>query len=791
MLETIYSLLFIEFLGILVFPIIFTVFWKLPDRGYSISKLLSLLLLVYIIWILGSFDFNYNLKISASVILICFGIISFITFYYNYNYILSFIKREYSLILLIDVIFVLVFAIWLFIRNLDPTIYHTEQVMDFTILNSVMNTSSYPPNDLWYSGNPINYYYYGYLIFGIFFEYLQIEVSLAYNLAIPLIASLSSIVLFGLIWNICTCFQISKLNITLVSICTVTVFNFFSNFQPILEFLNSIQILPKEFILWIAIDGLNYNTESISIFPNDHYWWWRATRVINTFDILSNASLDYTITEFPFFTFALADLHPHLISIPIYLMFLTLLFNYNILNNHNKIISQTKIISNNVFFLFISVTFGSLMITNTWNIPSIFLLLFGTAIIPVRNYFTYKTFFRFKIPLYVSIMSLLLFLPFYNNYVPPVNQIDVVGAISSRFIHIFIVWGFFICIILLFLTIVYRTKHHYFINGRLLNLSFSILPVIFMILIWSILIFVKDTFDGNLLFMIINKNISLLLILIIFLLLSHLLITKTEIPIINNQPYLTTNSSNGIYFIITILLIGVVLILIPEYFFIKDQFGNRMNTVFKFSFQSWILFTVFTPFLIYSISTYVRKYRIYYYISFLLISILYLYYSIAFINLQVNNWDKTPSINAHKNFSVHNKMTYDSIQWIQNNLPQGSIILEAPGDSYSNFSKISSFSGYPTVLGWIGHQRQWRPFELEEIFKREKDIENIYISNNINRVKELIKEYGIKYIYLGIQENIKYGEENISKNTFRLFGKRIYQSEEMINGTYIYIYDVN
>ena len=157
----------------------------------------------------------------------------------------------------------------------------------------------------------------------------------------------------------------------------------------------------------------------------------------------------------------------------------------------------------------------------------------------------------------------------------------------------------------------------------------------------------------------------------------------------------------------------------------------------------------------------------------------------------MNNWDKTPSINAHKNFSVHNKMTYDSIQWIQNNLPQGSIILEAPGDSYSNFSKISSFSGYPTVLGWIGHQRQWRPFELEEIFKREKDIENIYISNNINRVKELIKEYGIKYIYLGIQENIKYGEENISKNTFRLFGKRIYQSEEMINGTYIYIYDVN
>ena len=48
----------------------------------------------------------------------------------------------------------------------------------------------------------------------------------------------------------------------------------------------------------------------------------------------------------------------------------------------------------------------------------------------------------------------------------------------------------------------------------------------------------------------------------------------------------------------------------------------------------------------------------------------------------------------------------------------------------------------------------------------------------------------IKYIYIGVQENIMYGKDNISKNTFRSFGKRIYQSQQMINGTYIFIYDV-
>ena len=93
-------------------------------------------------------------------------------------------------------------------------------------------------------------------------------------------------------------------------------------------------------------------------------------------------------------------------------------------------------------------------------------------------------------------------------------------------------------------------------------------------------------------------------------------------------------------------------------------------------------------------------------------------------------------------------------------------------------------------MGWRGHQRQWRPFGLDEISKREKDVEIIYLSNNIDLVKELINQYEIKYIYIGVQENIMYGKDNISKNTFRSFGKRIYQSEQMINGTYIYIYDV-
>ena len=550
------------------------------------------------------------------------------------------------------------------------------------------------------------------------------------------------------------------------------------------------QILPKEFLLWIAIDGLNYNTDGFSFLPNDHYWWWRATRVINTFDIVSNSSLDYTITEFPFFTFALADLHPHLIAIPFYLMFITLLFNFMLIKDFTSITSGSKTFSNNIFILFISLTFGSLMAINTWNTPSILFLLFGVSIVPIRNYFEQKIIHRFKISTIISLFGAILFIPFFVNYRAPVSEIGIVGTISSRFIHIFTVWGLFITIILFFATCLYLNKDRYFSN-RLQNLSLSILPIISIIIIWAIGIFAKDLSKGNLVFMLINKNLSLLLISYSFILLLYFLISKNEISITLSAKYLTTESINTVYFIITIVAIGILFIIIPEYFFIKDQFGNRMNTVFKFGFQSWILLSIFSPVLIYSALTYIKRFRVPIYISFIFITILYLYYSIGFINLQIANWDNSFNLNTHKKYSIDNKFTYDSIEWVRNHLPEGSILLEAPGDSYSNGSKISSFSGYPTVLGWIGHERQWRPFQLEEIANREKDIENIYISNNIDRVQELINDYKIQYIYVGIQEYLKYGESNIAKNTFRSFGKRIYQSEEMINGSYIYIYDVD
>ena len=76
---------------------------------------------------------------------------------------------------------------------------------------------------------------------------------------------------------------------------------------------------------WIGIKGLDGSNTGSGLFPDNQWWWFRASRVIDT--LSDGQSLDYTITEFPIFSFILGDLHPHMISLPFVVLGLGLILN--------------------------------------------------------------------------------------------------------------------------------------------------------------------------------------------------------------------------------------------------------------------------------------------------------------------------------------------------------------------------------------------------------------------------------------------------------------------------------
>jgi uncharacterized membrane protein len=111
-----------------------------------------------------------------------------------------------------------------------------------------------------------------------------------------------------------------------------------------------------------------------------------------------------------------------------------------------------------------------------------------------------------------------------------------------------------------------------------------------------------------------------------------------------------------------------------------------------------------------------------------------------------------------------------AITWLRNNAPGDAIILEAVGPAYDTaglgFGGVSSATGLATVMGWEGHQQQWRggmPDVFGEIGRRAADVATIYSTPDVEQARELLKQYGVRYIYVGEAEQATYPPEGLAK----------------------------
>ena len=118
---------------------------------------------------------------------------------------------------------------------------------------------------------------------------------------------------------------------------------------------------------------------------------------------------------------------------------------------------------------------------------------------------------------------------------------------------------------------------------------------------------------------------------------------------------------------------------------------------------------------------------------------------------------------------------YEAILWLRENLSEGNIV-EAVGDDYSEFGRISASTGLPTILGWSGHEFQWRG-SYTDIRGRPEDVEEIYVSSDIQRVQELLKKYNVTYVYVGPRESQRYSLLQTDK--FEEFMTRVFQEDDV------------
>ncbi len=122
---------------------------------------------------------------------------------------------------------------------------------------------------------------------------------------------------------------------------------------------------------------------------------------------------------------------------------------------------------------------------------------------------------------------------------------------------------------------------------------------------------------------------------------------------------------------------------------------------------------------------------------------------------------------------------YDAIRWLNTHVQNDPVIVEAVGDDYSLYGRISAFTGLPTLLGWQGHEGQWRINQLSDadLNQRRTDVNTIYSSSDPHQVLATMARYHAQYLYVGALERSQYANSNWQR--FASFMKTVYNAESV------------
>ena len=205
--------------------------------------------------------------------------------------------------------------------------------------------------------------------------------------------------------------------------------------------------------------------------------------------------------------------------------------------------------------------------------------------------------------------------------------------------------------------------------------------------------------------------------------------------------------------------------------YLRDQFGTRMNTIFKFYYQAWLLWSVAAAFGVAVLLQHLRGWSDWVFrLGLLLLLILSLTYPVLALANKTNDFNPPLgwTLDDFRRIEQGNPDEAAAIQWLKR-APYG-VVAEAIGGSYTSFGLISEYTGLPTVLGWPGHESQWRGTSAPQ-GNRAEDIATLYTTPDWATAQDILSRYNIRYVYIGGLERSTYPvhEDKFERNLAQVF----------------------
>ena len=454
----------------------------------------------------------------------------------------------------------------------------------------------------------------------------------------------------------------------------------------------------------------------------DSYWFPDATRYIG---FNPENEVDKTIHEFPCYSFVLGDLHAHVVNIMFVLLLLGLLYAWMKKVRTVKFSPEKQGLAafwkKQLFMpqlLSVAALLGMFHWTNYWDFVIYFVVTGGVVLF--MNIITMEGKIKWILAVTIAqaveilVIATVVILPFTLNFETMVQGVGIARH-HSLFHQLLVLWG---------------------------------LPVI-LTLAYVVALLAEKLRKKE------NRSFTGLL-------------SSISVPDL---------------FVVIMGLCAIGLIMIPELVYVRDIYEKnsaRANTMFKLTYQAYIMFGMT---MIYGIFRMLFVFRKKILKGIAVVGLTFFVWTCGYFGNSVQAWFGTvwdPS--AYKGLNATAFLETDfpedakGIRWLKDNIKGSSVVLEANGDSYTDYERVSAMTGLPTVLGWYVHEWLWRN-DVADLNLKSEEIQNIYTSTDEEQVKELLEKYDISYIFIGSCEREKYGSD-LNSNLLKSLGETVFQDPD-------------
>jgi YYY domain-containing protein len=765
-------LLVAEALALSSLPLLWRWLPFLPDRGFGISKIVGLASVGYVGWFVASLKlapFERPLLLLSWALLLA---ISFAAAWPRRAALRTWLVNERRLIGVEEAVFLACFGLFLFIRAANPDLWHPafggEKPMNFAYLNAVTKSEYFPPYDPWFAGGIINYYYFGFVLIAALIKLTSVLPEIAFNLAEPTLFGALCLgafsVAFGL--SLPARGRVGRATAYLAGAASVLLVGILGNLDAGLQVLDQLWRIGGERaaqsggIARLAMGVLGV-IQGARFPPLD---FWRSTRFIGPEDA-------GPIHEFPYFTFLYGDLHAHQIALPITVAVLAIGLNVvrSLRADRGRVPWPSLVIG--------GVLVGMLRATNTWDFPP-YAAIFGLCLVlgaaPGLLRLERRSMQTLVVcALVFGLVTQLSFWPYLQRYQLFYNGVDPVRArtalgqyltIHGLFLFLgasLIAWYMVAALRRAQATRRERTlvaEPGYY--GMLLPVGFGMnafasLPgavaaagAVLGLGMWL----AGYPTRGFLLFGIAAAGAACI------------------------AQWRRENRA------LQAALFGVALFatLIPEFVALQGDVG-RMNTVFKFYLQAWVLLSIAAAVamgwlvrrsLREPLLRQARPFWVAVLALLVLAAVSYpLFASEAKVGLRFAQLPLSLDGMSFMDYAQYRDQEQDlnlpgdakALRWMQDNIQGTPVVLEGRSPVYRWGSRVSIYTGLPTLLGWDVHQGQQRAGFTSMLQERQRDVERAYASPNPQEALNVLRKYDVKWVVIGGLERAYYAPAGLAK----------------------------